>query len=40
MEAYSGTWKELKGGKGPIFTTLKRGLQSLVDELSVSSSLT
>jgi oxygen-dependent protoporphyrinogen oxidase len=27
------TWKELKGGKGPIFTTLKRGLQSLVDEL-------
>jgi len=27
------TWKELKGGKGSIFTTLKRGLQSLVDEL-------
>lgn len=27
------TWKELRGGKGPIFTTLRRGLQSLVDEL-------
>jgi oxygen-dependent protoporphyrinogen oxidase len=27
------TWKELKGGKGPIFTTLKRGLGSLVEEL-------
>jgi oxygen-dependent protoporphyrinogen oxidase len=27
------TWKELKGGKGPIFTTLKRGLGSMVEEL-------
>lgn len=27
------TWKELKGGKGPLFTTLKGGMQSLVDEL-------
>ncbi len=27
------TRKELKRGKDPIFTTLKRGLQSLVDEL-------
>ena len=27
------TWKELKGAKGPLFTTLKGGLQSLVDEL-------
>jgi oxygen-dependent protoporphyrinogen oxidase len=27
------TWKELEGSKAPIFTTLKRGLQSLVDEL-------
>jgi oxygen-dependent protoporphyrinogen oxidase len=27
------TWKELKGGKAPIFTTLKRGLQTLIDEL-------
>jgi protoporphyrinogen oxidase len=27
------TWKELKGGKAPLFTTLKGGMQSLVDEL-------
>jgi oxygen-dependent protoporphyrinogen oxidase len=27
------TWKELKGGKGSLFTTLKGGMQSLVDEL-------
>jgi protoporphyrinogen/coproporphyrinogen III oxidase len=27
------TWKELKDGSVPLFTTLKRGLQSLVDEL-------
>lgn len=27
------SWRELKGNQGPIFTTLKRGLQSMVDEL-------
>ena len=27
------TWKELKGGNAPLFTTLKGGMQSLVDEL-------
>ena len=27
------TWKELKGTNDPIFTTFKRGMQSLVDEL-------
>jgi protoporphyrinogen/coproporphyrinogen III oxidase len=27
------TWKESKGSKGPLFTTLKNGLQSMVDEL-------
>jgi protoporphyrinogen/coproporphyrinogen III oxidase len=27
------TWKELKGGEGPLFTTLKRGMGSLVEEL-------
>jgi oxygen-dependent protoporphyrinogen oxidase len=27
------TWKELKGSRGPIFTTIRQGLQPMVDEM-------